>query len=179
METLFLICAVVGGTILVLQLFATLLGLGGDHDFDHSDLDSSHTADWFLGVLTVKTVIAAAAFFGIGGMIALTSGANQWSALGVAVGSGVVALYLVAAVMRSLHGLRADGTARIERALGRAATVYLRVPGDRAGAGKIHMNLQNRTVEYQAMTDGPELPTGSQVKIVGIVNSDTVEVEAV
>jgi hypothetical protein len=39
--------------------------------------------------------------------------------------------------------------------------------------------LQNRTVEYQAMTAGSELPTGAQVKIVAVVNSDTVEVEAV
>ena len=107
-----------------------------------------------------------------------SSGANEWSALGIAVASGILALYLVAALMRSLHSLRADGTARIERAVGRAATVYLRVPGSRAGTGKIQMNLQNRTVELQAVTAGAELPTGSQVKVVAVVNSDTVEVEA-
>jgi hypothetical protein len=179
MNTLVLICAAVGGTILVVQLLGTVLGFG-DHDFDHGGLDAVHGGgDWFLGVLTVKTVVAAVTFFGIGGKIALNSGANEWSALGVAVASGVIALYLVAMLMRSLHGLRADGTARIERAVGRPATVYLRIPGDRAGAGKVHLNLQNRTVEYQAVTAGSELPTGTQVKIIAVVNGDTVEVEAV
>ena len=178
MDTLFLICAAIGGTVLVVQLIGTLIGFG-DHDFDHGAFDAVHAGDWFLGVLTVKTVVAALTFFGIGGKIALNSGANEWSALGIAVVSGAIAVYLVAMLVRSLHGLRADGTARIERAVGRPGTVYLRIPGERAGAGKVHLNLQNRTVEYQAVTAGSELPTGTQVKIVAIVNADTVEVEAV
>ena len=38
--------------------------------------------------------------------------------------------------------------------------------------------LQNRTVEYQAITSGDELATGRPIKVVAVVNSDTVEVEA-
>ena len=56
--------------------------------------------------------------------------------------------------------------------------MYLRIPGAKAGAGKVHLMLQNRTVEYQAVTAGAELPTGAPVKVVAVVNSDTVEVEA-
>ena len=187
METTFLVCATLGGTLLVIQLVGALIGFGADHDFDHGGAgdasggdasgDAHDGGNWFLGVLTFKTAVAALTFFGIGGKIALNSGAEEWAAIGVAVGSGVLALYLVAMLMRSLHRLKSDGTARIERAVGRAGTVYLRVPGARAGAGKVHLNLQNRTVEYQAVTHGTELPTGSQVKVTGVVNADTVEVE--
>jgi hypothetical protein len=56
--------------------------------------------------------------------------------------------------------------------------VYLRVPAAKAGTGKVHLMLQNRTVEYQAVTVGAELPTGAPIRVVGVVNSDTVEVEA-
>jgi hypothetical protein len=80
--------------------------------------------------------------------------------------------------MRSLARLQSDGTVRIERAVGRAGTVYLRIPGGRSSAGKIHLMLQNRTVEYQAITTGTELPTGTPVKVVAVVGPDTVEVEA-
>jgi hypothetical protein len=72
--------------------------------------------------------------------------------------------------------LRAEGTARIGRALGSPATVYLRIPANRSGAGKIQLNLQNRTMEYEAVTSGDEIPTGAKVTVVGIVASDTVEV---
>jgi hypothetical protein len=190
METTFLVCATLGGTLLVIQLGLALLGLGGDHDFDHGGdtdvhVDGTHGdggaqgGNWFLGVLTFKTAVAALTFFGIGGKIALNSGADDWAAILVALASGAAALYLVGALMRSLHRLKSDGTARIERAVGHAATVYLRIPGGRAGAGKVHLNLQNRTVEYQAVTPGDELPTGARVKVVAVVNADTVEVELV
>lgn len=180
METTFLVCATLGGTLLLVQLIATLIGFGGDGDFHDGDAPGDvHGGDWFLGVLTFKTAVAALTFFGIGGKIALNSGADEWMAIGIAVGSGAIALYLVSMLMRSLHKLKADGTARIERAIGHPATVYLRIPGERTGTGKVHMNLQNRTVEYQAVTPGVELPTGAQVKVVAVVNADTVEVELV
>jgi hypothetical protein len=179
METAFLVCAVLGGTFVVLQLVAGLVGLGGDHDLDH-DLDHAggDHGNWFAGVLTVRTVTAALLFFGLGGLTALQYGAEEPAAFGVALGAGVAALYAVVLIMRSLAGLKADGTARVHRAVGHTGTVYLRVPGGRAGPGKVHLMLQNRTVEYQAVTVGAELPTGTPVRIVGVVNSDTVEVEA-
>ncbi|MFM8271293.1 MAG: hypothetical protein ACKODX_03070 [Gemmata sp.] len=184
METTFLVCAVLGGTLLVTQLVATLIGFGGDHVFDHGadasggDISGGATGvDWFLSVLSVKTATAALTFFGIGGKIALIAELGEAAAVAVAVASGLAALYLVAALMRSLHNLKADGTVRIERSVGLPGTVYLRIPGSRAGVGKVHLNLQNRTIEYQAVTPGLELPTGARVKVVAVVNADTVEVE--
>lgn len=188
MDTVFLICAVLGGALLVCQLLAGLAGFGGDHDTDHDSgggdhdhdhaRDGGHAGSWFLSLLSVRTVSAALAFFGLGGMVALKSGAEDLAALGIAIGSGFGALYIVAQIMKSLSKLKADGTARVDRAVGRTGTVYLRVPGSKAGPGKVHLSLQNRTVEYQAVTAGAELPTGTPVKVVGVVNSDTVEVEA-
>jgi hypothetical protein len=52
----------------------------------------------------------------------------------------------------------------------------LPIPGKKGGIGKVTLNLQNRTVEYQAVTADKELPTGSKVVVVAVVSSDTVEV---
>jgi hypothetical protein len=181
-ETFFLICAALGGTLMVLQLLTGLVGLGGDHDADHDaghdGADVDHDANWFVGVLSVRALIAAVTFFGLGGLAALQYGVTGPAAIGVAVGAGALALYLVASLMRLLAKLRDEGTARIERSVGRTGSVYLRVPAERAGLGKVHLMLQNRTVEYQAVTAGPELPTGAPVKVVAVLSSDTVEVEA-
>jgi hypothetical protein len=182
MDTVFLICAILGATLLVCEIAAGMLGFGHDHDTDTGgDTDHDHGdghGNSLLGMLTVRTLTAAVLFFGLGGMTALYYGADELSAFGVACGSGLLALYLVALAMRSLKGLKSDGTARIDRALGTTGTVYLRVPGSKAGSGKVHLTLQNRTVEYQAVTAGAELPTGKPIKVVAVVNSDTVEVEA-
>lgn len=180
METVFLVCAAAGGTILICQMVAGLFGFGGDHDTD-TDHDTTHDGqhgNWFLGMLSVRSIAAALMFFGLGGMTAFYYGAEEPAAFGVALGSGAAALYAVVMIMKSVAGLKHDGTARVERSVGRTGTVYLRVPGARAGSGKIHLMLQNRTVEYQAVTAGTELPTGTPIKVVAVVNPDTVEVEA-
>ena len=87
----------------------------------------------------------------------------------------MVAVYWM---MQGLRQLRAEGTVRIHRAVGRHGNVYLRIPANRSGSGKIQFNLQNRTMEYLAVTAGPELPTGSKVVVVGVVNPTTLEVQA-
>ncbi len=179
METLFLVCTITGGTLVVCLLAAGLFGFGAEHDTDH-DTGSDHDGhgNSFVGMLSVRALTAAVMFFGLGGMTARYYGADELPAFGVAVGAGVLALYLVALAMKSMKQLKADGTVRVERAVGCTGTVYLRVPAAHGGAGKVHLSLQNRTVEYQAMTAGDELPTGKPVKVVAVINSDTVEVEA-
>ncbi len=191
MDTAFLICAVLGGTLMVLQTLAGMLGFvgddvdhadGADHDTEHERGEAGHDAhgsNWFVGLLSVRTVAAALAFFGIGGKIAISSGIDELPALGIALGAGALALVIVAEMMRSLNRLKSDGTARVDRAVGRTGTVYLRVPAAKGGPGKIHMSLQNRTVEYQAVTAGNELPTGTPIRVISVVNADTVEVAAV
>ncbi len=78
--------------------------------------------------------------------------------------------------MRTLHQLKSDGTVRIQRAVGQNGTVYLSIPGQRSGAGKVTLCLQNRTVECQAVTPYQPLPTGSKVVVTAVVGPDTVEV---
>lgn len=191
-------CFLFGATLLVCQSLLSLLGLAGDHDGigDHSaghdighDADHDlhphgghhetahdHAANWFTGVLTFRSLVAALTFFGIGGLAARQAGLEVPLTVGVAVALGGGALFGVAFLMRSLGKLRAEGTVRINRAVGSTGTVYLNIPGGKKGAGKVHLNLQNRTVEYQAITPDADLPTGAKVVVVGVIGSDTVEV---
>jgi hypothetical protein len=194
MEQFYLVCAVLGGTLLLCQFVMGLLGfgghheLGGDHDMGadhdmgghdaHHDAGQDHEHSWLVGVLTFRTLVAALTFFGLGGYLAMTHEDLNTPALslGIALSAGGGALFLVAWLMRSLARLQAEGTVRIDRSVGKTGTVYLPVPGEKAGVGKVHLNLQNRTVEYQAVTAKDQIPTGSKVVVVGVISPDTVEV---
>jgi membrane protein implicated in regulation of membrane protease activity len=199
METIFLVCAIIGGTLLVCQFLLGLFGVGhhdmggGGHDMqleaphdvghvghdahgqDHHDQQHDHSS-WFTGVLTLRSVIAALTFFGLAGMAAHAGEMGDQSSLLIATAAGLSALLLVAFVMRSLARLRSDGTARIDRAVGSTGTVYLSIPGHNSGTGKVHLKLQNRIVEYQAITAQDDLPTGSLVVVVSVSGPGTVEV---
>ncbi len=209
MTTMFALCSVIGGTVLLFQLVLSLVGLSHDlesgdslghldhdlgHDPGHGDTGPSdagpgdahhepgshaveHSSNWFFSVVSFRSVVAATTFFGLGGLAALSAKLPGEAALLVALGSGLAAMYGVYWLMLNLARLRADGTARVERALGQRGTVYQRVPGRRAGKGKVQLNLQNRTVEYLAVTDQDELPTGSPIVVTSLVSSDVVEVE--
>ena len=179
METVYFYCAAIGGGILVLQVL--LLLIGGDADAD-TDLapeidvsDVSTGADVFLQ-LSLKTAIAFFTFFGLAGLAALEAELSTTWALTIATGSGCVAFYLVAYLMRLLASLRSDGTLDLHKAIGLPARVYLRIPESLGGVGKITVTLQGRTVTHKAVTAGGEIPTGSEVVIRGIRGAGTFEV---
>ena len=67
---------------------------------------------------------------------------------------------------------------RPENAVGKTAKVYLRVPGEHSGAGKITVSIQGRSQEFGAVTGGPELPTGSEARVLGMTTENTFEVVA-
>jgi hypothetical protein len=217
MFTIFVVCAGVGGTILVCQMLMTVLGLAGDTvdvdlpddvdapgDLDFGgdvdvggDLDvgadidadvgadadaggeAGHDTSWLFGVLSFRTLVAAVTFFGLGGWAAEGAGFEPVIQVVIALAAGVGAMYLVYWLMRMMYSLKAEGTVRIGHTVGRHGTVYLRIPGERSGAGKVQLSVQKRTMEYLAMTSGEALPTGAKVRVVKVITSDTVEVEPV
>jgi hypothetical protein len=200
METVYMICAAVGGTLIVCQFLATLLGLGGHHDLGGHDVgdggghdivghdtdghdaaghhESAHEShlNWFFSKLTFRTLSAAFAFFGLAGLACIRLQVDPILGLAIALGAGALAIFVVAWLMQFLARLNVDGTVRIERAMGSRGTVYLSVPGAKAGVGKVHVNLLNRTVEYKAITSQEPLPTGAKIIVVGIASADTVEI---
>ncbi len=203
---LFVGCAVFGGTVMILQMLLTVVGLAddslhvdmphsaGDHDLGgdienapegdfHGDVhdgdDTDHAGStWLFKMLSVRTLVAAMAFFGIAGLAADAAHLAPLLTLGIALAAGFAAMYGVFRAMQLLYHLRSEGTVRIHRTIGLEATVYLRIPGQRAGIGKVLVNVQNRTMEYSAMTAGPELPTGGKATVVGVIAQDTLEVNS-
>ena len=189
----YLVCAVVGGTVLFCQFVLTLLGLSdlevSDDIPHHTDIghadghdaghDHHHGSTWLFSVITFRTVVAALTFFGLTGMAMRSNSFPPAMSFFIAILAGAAAMLGVHWMMQSLHKLKHDGTARIDRAVGAIGTVYLRIPGRNAGAGKIHLNLQNRTVECDALTPDDDLPAGARIVVTGIVGPDTVTVAQV
>jgi len=169
--TLFLWCGVLGGAVLVLQLVAGVFGLGHLHDHD---LSHHHAGSEGLNLLSIRSVAAGLAFFGIAGLAARSSGAPV--ALAAAVAAGLAAAVGVAAVVRVFRRFERDGTLALEAAVGSTGTVYLSIPGRRSGVGKVHITVQNRLVECRAVTAEDPLPTGAPVLVIDLEGNDTVVV---
>lgn len=202
MYAFFLICATLGGTILICQMVLTVLGLAGDTEIaddlpdasdgmdDATGHDAGHDADadgadqhghgsyttWLFGILSFRTMVAGSAFLGLGGLAGYYGGLAPLQQGLVAIASGSAAVFGVHWLMKQIGRLSEDGTVRVERAIGHTATVYLMIPPAHSGQGKVQIKLQNRLMEFAAVTsvDRP-LKSGSIVRVVAVTGS-TLEV---
>lgn len=185
MITVYTVCAVAGVAVLLVQVVLTIFGLDPDNepilevgdDLEMGDdLADHHGASWMFGMLSLRSVTAFVAFFGLGGRMALSFNLGDFVAFLWAMGLGAGAMTAAALFMRLLHDLRSEGNVRIENALGTTGTVYLTVPAKRTGIGKVEVSVQGRSMTYHAITNADELRTGSRVKVVGISDPNTLEI---
>jgi hypothetical protein len=182
MTTFFVVCAALGGGVLVVQLLLSLLGVvdaGGHVDVaDGHDGGGVHTASEGLDLMSVRALSAGVAFFGLGGLAGMATPFGLFAAIPLALIAGTAAMFGTAVAMRWMLGFDDDGTVSIHGAVGATGTVYLTIPGERKGSGKVMLTLQNRTVEYQAVTSDASLLTGAPIMVVDVVGPDTVHVVA-
>ena len=176
LQNFFLACALLGGAVLLLQLLFGLAGAHGvGHDASHDAHDHEHASEG-LHLFSVRALSAGLASFGATGLGVYALGGGALLAIPLSVLVGSVAMVAVAMVLRAMLKLEDDGTVMLQGAVGLTGAVYLTIPGGRSGAGKVHLTLQNRTVEVQAVTPEASLPTGAPVLVVDVVGPDTVEV---
>ena len=65
-------------------------------------------------------------------------------------------------------------------AVGCSGRVYLTVPAERKGAGKVQININNAVREYDALTDSEDdLKTGTSIKVTEVLDTNTLLVEEI
>ncbi|MDR0335585.1 MAG: hypothetical protein LBI18_00670 [Planctomycetaceae bacterium] len=181
---IYFLCAVFGGTLIILQLLMMIFGIG-DADIDDgvssgdlsdgSDIDGlAQTADIFK-VLSLRTIIAGITFFGLGGLAGLTGGTSKFVSVILAIASSLIAIYLVYYLYLLLANLKSDGSISEKTLVGSLGNVYIKIPA--TGTGKVLINQQERTMEYEAITASGELKSGTPIVVVRVVSPTTVEVK--
>ena len=183
-QTAYSVCAIIGALVLVVQFGLSLVGMGDADGLDAADgldgadgLDADHGSG--LPLLSVRAVTSALLIFGLVGMAGTSSGWPSTVTLVVAILSGLTVLVIVAWVMTLYSKLDSSGTMDPNAAVGTVGRVYLRVPSAGGGKGKITVEIQGRSVEYDAYTNGAELPTGTAVRVVRMTAPAYFEVVAI
>ncbi len=202
LDTIFLIAAVAGGTVMVCQFLMMFLGIGddgaadlsGDVDIGMEGLDADPQTSWsqaadadmghpdasrIFEILSFRSVVAAVAFFGFAGKASLASELQPTQALLIGLAAGGAAMYGIYWIMLQIYRLRTAGNENINNAMGQSARVNVAIPKQGDGAGKVQLVLQNRSVEYEAVTsEKTPFKSGDQVVVVDILGPDKVLVES-
>jgi len=160
-----------------IQSVLTLIGI----TFDHADTDIHHDGDAghaYFPIFTIRNLIIFLMMFGWTG-IAMVRQFHAGIPLTLAVSflAGLALMLLVALMFFGISKMTSSGTVVVDNSIiGSEAKVYLKIPAHKSGQGKITVLVKGIQKEIQATTEGPDLPTGSLVKITELKNDGSVSV---
>ena len=184
--------------VFVIQSILTFIGAdsGGDFDVDTgadasgleaSDFDTTagdaaqaagHSAG--LGLLTFRNFVNFFLGFGWSAILLRNAIPSTSLLLVVSIIIGVALVFLVMMLFRWLSSMQQAGNINLYRsAVGCEGKVYLTIPAQRAGSGKVQITINDAVREYEAVTDGDKLPTGATIRVVEVISSDTLLVESI
>ncbi len=173
--------------IFVIQSVMTFLGAGDSSDFD-VDTDVSGDVDvpdtdvhgTGQGLLTFRNFVNFLLGFGWSAILLRESIGSTPLLIVVSVIVGVILVILVMLLFKWLSGMQEAGNINVfKSAVGCEGKVYLAIPGERSGSGKVQITINDAVREYEAVTDGPALATGTSVRVVEVISTDTMLVEPI
>ena len=189
METFFLICALVGGSLFAFRLVMMFVG-GGDTDFDGDvgDVDIDVDADTHIDdagpdlsfrFLSFQGLTAFFAMFGLVGLAMMRqSGQNEIRAVAAAMAGGAVTVWIMKFIFKKAGILQSSGNIRMQNAVGAEGDVYLNIPAD--GIGKARVRVQNHLKIWDARTeDGQDIKTGERVRVSRVVDGNILVVQKI
>ena len=157
---------------------------GTEFETDVTDVNygdgSSHGDIGTMNFFTVQGVITFFCVFGWAGLVTYTL--SKIAVLAVIVGLvlGLAAMFGVAKILQLSKKLAQNGTLNVRNLLGASGTVYLVIPADGEGKGKVNVTSGERLVEFDAISDEKEsLPDGTSVRVVDIRSGNVLVVEKV
>ncbi len=149
-----------------------------DADFDLDSINDEPLSS--IGGLKILTIRGILAFLSMGSWTTLLFIDIVHPLIATLIGLvvGFISAYLLALALKQAMKLESSGNIDYRKAIGKEAIVYLRVPKENGGKGKVNLVLDGRFVEIQAITKGSEdLKVNQEVKIVGLYDQTTLVVE--
>ena len=170
--------------IFIIQTVMTFLGADADStDFD-MDVDTSmdgsdlSNIDSGANLYTFRNFVNFFLGFGWTAIILQPSVKSTAVLVIIAVLVGIALVALVMYMFKWLYSMQQSGNINVYKsAVGCQGKCYLRIPGERGGEGKVQITIQGAVREYNAVTDGDEIKTGTSVKVLEAVDGNTLLVE--
>ena len=190
-----LLCVAIPATIImILQTVMIFIGMAGHTDVDVQgdngidgvfgndapDATDVHMGDSGLRIFTVRGIVAFLAVGGWAGLSALSLTGSAAAAIITAFVAGTLALLLVAWFFRWAASLNENGTLQMDHAVGKMGEVYITVPANMGGSGKVNVIIQGRLTEAEAMTEADRpLKYGETVEVVGMAVGNVLKVKPI
>ena len=183
---IYALIAIPATLVLLVQTILLLFGIGGD-DIDSDGIDI--TDDGFgdtpgdggadgLALFSLRGLMAMAAVGGWSGLVMHSAGINIFVTVPLSLAFGFITMVAIAYIMKMSMRLQSSGNLDLGSAIGKVGSVYIPIPPNMPGSGKINLTIQERFVEIGAVTKcSRKLKTGESVRVVATDEVGLVVVE--
>jgi hypothetical protein len=170
---IFWIIAIPATLIFVLILILTIFGSDADTDVQtdigHGFVDGDGIPFQFL---SVKNIVGFFAMFGWSGLGFISTGMGPVLVIALAFLCGLAMMLSMAWLFYLMSKLAESGNMKMKNALGHTGNVYLEIPAQRRGTGKIQITFQGTLQTLDAMTDEEQaIPTSALVQVVDVIDN--------
>lgn len=171
--------------IFIIQTVMTFLGADADSDFDmdvDTSLDGSDLSniDGGSNLYTFRNFVNFFLGFGWTAIILQSQIKSTFVLIFVAVLVGVALVAAVMYLFKWLSTMQQSGNINVYKAaVGCQGKCYLTIPGERQGEGKVQITIQGAVREYNAVTDGDTIKTGTPIKVTETIDANTLLVEEI
>ncbi len=171
--------AIPASLVFIIQTIMTFSGAdssdGIEADFD-GDLNG---ADAPFQLFSLRNLINFLLGFSWTGISLYTSISNKSLLVILSLAVGISFVYLFFLVIRQVQKLAEDNSFKLKNALNKTAEVYLTIPENKKGKGKIIISINGAFHELEAMTENGKIQSGTVVKVVRVENNEILIVETV
>ena len=175
-QKIFWTVAIAASIVFVIQTIMTFVGLDHDTDLDAGGLDGVD-ADGVSGFFTFKNLVNFLLGYGWAGICFKNVISSPTLLQLAAVGVGILFVLVWVLIVRQVMKLGVDKTFRLEETVGQVADVYLRIPANREGEGKIQFSFHGSVQELPAITNGEQIASGAKVRVLEVIGGHTLLVE--
>ncbi len=136
--------------------------------------EAADAGDSTASVFTFRSILAFLGGFGWSGVLAIEYGIAPMSSFLISIPAGLFFFFMTYGVLVFLLSMSASGSLNYHNAIGETGEVYLSVPPNRSGTGKVRVRVQGRlkTVSAYNASD-QEAETNSRVKVIDQIDANT------
>lgn len=185
---IFALIAIPSTLVLVVQTVLLLFGIGDDDiDADGIDITGNGIGDTpgdgggdGFALFSIRGIMAMAAVGGWSGLAMHNAEIPITLTIICAAALGFVTLVGIAFIMRLAARLQSSGNIVLGYSIGKVGSVYIPIPPNMSGSGKINVTVQERFIEVDAVTPcDRRLKTGESVRITATDENGMVVVEPI
>jgi hypothetical protein len=154
-----------------LQLIFSFAGTESPDDLPDAEVEADHGIPFQF--LTLKNLVGFFTIFSWTGIACISAGYSNGLSLFISTIAGLIMMGIMAGLFYLMLKSGADGTMKINDAVGNVGEVYLTIQPKRENAGKIQIKVGGSLRTLDAVTDDEKpIPNGRFVKVIKVIGDN-------